>query len=675
MRIALPGLNQRGASPEAALPLWAPSLWRLAYIAVGDDRSATALVAEVLVQAPDSEGAAVRMLVERLPEGWLSWPGAAGPAEWLRLKLRREQADRLLSVLGEWSACERLALGLYLLWDIPRDQLDAWLGTRGMSAAVAELIAHVGDSLDLLNLPDDDLPCASFKTDLLEAHESHAPQPLRLHLLGCHACRAHAAGLRRSMQLVRHALDVFFRQPAPDNLAARAVTLRQTIRQPIYLPTTLLPVLVVVLLMLGLVLRPQAAPTAAQGEHLSLSAADVLDRALDRFASASQHGVFHEQALVGSGEHAMVIERWFDDWRDVRITVRPPTGNQPFFDLSSDGKSWVSYRSTPPVGPADDALVQGDDIKQLLPVLRQLPFVGSFGSMPVDQQSLDVALIAQARRPPPALLGTTQWNDRPAYLLSSKQPDNTRLLLLVDRQSFSLLRAQIVAPNAVAPLTVWQAQVVETLKSAPMGTFEPLSNRTVQRPLNPRHIAPSEATAALASFTPYMRVPIPTALPEAALTSYLHALDGPSFGVLQVYESEWSTLAIVTPRIGFSLFPRKQPEHPFRYGRYATSTSSASQVTMVEFVLDDEPERPNLVYFWHALADEAEREQMLAEMLNSLEVADQTTVDRYAGRFAVWPGQTNTSAVPLPRVDQPAMNQTLTPERRYLRAKFRQAER
>lgn len=96
---------------------------------------------------------------------------------------------------------------------------------------------------------------------------------------------------------------------------------------------------------------------------------------------------------------------------------------------------------------------------------------------------------------------------------------------------------------------------------------------------------------------------------------------------------------------------------------------------MVEFVLDDEPERPNLVYFWHALADEAEREQMLAEMLNSLEVADQTTVDRYAGRFAVWPGQTNTSAVPLPRVDQPAMNQTLTPERRYLRAKFRQAER
>lgn len=88
---------------EPVLPHFAPQLFKLAHIAVGDADTAAVLTADVLALDPPNEVAALRLLVARLPQGWLSWPGAAGPSEWLRLHLRREHADRLLSVLGEWS--------------------------------------------------------------------------------------------------------------------------------------------------------------------------------------------------------------------------------------------------------------------------------------------------------------------------------------------------------------------------------------------------------------------------------------------------------------------------------------------------------------------------------------------------------------------------------------------
>ncbi|HEY0605075.1 MAG TPA: hypothetical protein VGD58_19305, partial [Herpetosiphonaceae bacterium] len=94
-------LRQLPAGPQVeiapSLLANAPQLFKLAHIAVGDADSAAVLTADVLAQAPATEGAALRLLIERLPQGWLSWPGACGPSEWLRLGLRREQADRLLS--------------------------------------------------------------------------------------------------------------------------------------------------------------------------------------------------------------------------------------------------------------------------------------------------------------------------------------------------------------------------------------------------------------------------------------------------------------------------------------------------------------------------------------------------------------------------------------------------
>src|SRR5689334_14125715 len=137
------------------IPPYAAALFRLAHIAVGDPDTAAIMAADVVALEPADERAALQLLIKRLPAGWLSWPGAAGPGEWLRLRLRREQADRLLSVLGEWDPDARIGLGLWLLWDVRRDEVDAWLGTHGMPDHIAEFVGYLGEGLDLVPLPGD----------------------------------------------------------------------------------------------------------------------------------------------------------------------------------------------------------------------------------------------------------------------------------------------------------------------------------------------------------------------------------------------------------------------------------------------------------------------------------------------------------------------------------------
>ncbi len=73
-------------------------------------------------------------------------------------------------------------------------------------------------------------------------------------------------------------------------------------------------------------------------------------------------------------------------------------------------------------------------------------------------------------------------------MLSSIQPDGTRVLLLIDQSSFSLLRAQVIGPTSSTPRTVWQAEVVEEGEDVPAPVFDPVSERVVQRAVNPRQI-------------------------------------------------------------------------------------------------------------------------------------------------------------------------------------------
>lgn len=299
--------------------------------------------------------------------------------------------------------------------------------------------------------------------------------------------------------------------------------------------------------------------------------------------------------------------------------------------------------------------------------------MGSFGGKLVDQQILDVALLGQARRARAALLGSADWHDRPAYLLSSMQPDQTRLLLLIDQSSFSLLRAQIVVPNNSTPRTVWQAEVVEEREGVPAKTFEPVSERVVERAVNPRQILSAIELSRLTDVTTSLNIPIPTSLPEPSLSSQLLVLHGSTPGVWQIYEGRWSTVAIMTPRLRYSLTPSDRQEHRFKQGSYTVSAFDQQQLTLIEFDFDREPVRRSAVYLWHLLADDTERERMLVEILDYLEIANRSNADQYTERFqAPVYAKVRSSALGIDR-DLPMFSHAIIPMQRSIRAKTRLA--
>ncbi|HEX6292866.1 MAG TPA: hypothetical protein VFZ66_27015 [Herpetosiphonaceae bacterium] len=669
--------------PEIAPALLAnaPQLFKLAHIAVGDADSAALLAADVLAQAPANEGTALRMLVERVPQGWLSWPGAAGPSEWLSLGIRREQADRLLSVLGEWDAQERIALALYLLWDVRRDDLDSWLGTSGMAECVGELIGYVGEGLNIVVPGGRSEECAEIAPDLLEAHDPQIGRAIRLHLIGCDACRRRIGGLRRTAELLRKALHIFFRAPLPANFD-QIVQQHRHQRQPLALAYWK-PALAATLLLVALGWWQRAEPQAAALIQPPPRAAELLDRALNRFArQPAQTGVLHERVRVGSGDTTMLLERWYDyrSPQRLRVTVRKPNQAKPVFDLATDGSSWIAYEVDNGFSRPISTLVRNPEIATLMPLLRQLPFVGTFSETPIEQESMDLALLAQAQRGKPTLLGTTQWRGRSAYMLSSVAEGVGRVILTIDRETLSVLEAR-VAPDvdgAASIRRVWEAETVEVLtrEELPPYTFELGTRTTVVSQIDPRQFVIYPVTNLDPSVAVrYSSLPVPEYLPDPTLIAHLRGLNGINAAILQVYEGEWSTLAIVTPRTALRPVPWDRLDHEFTDGRYTIRPFELPQATMAWFVMDDAPYQVMQLYFWHALADDTEREQMVQQILDSLVLVDEHNVGMYRQRFPVESpvGKAGTLSLPQARLRAVPVPPGQAAQRRYYRSKLEQA--
>ena len=95
--------------PAQAAPPWADAVAQLAWFATGD-RDYAMRLARVALHRAAGPGAAVAALQRRLPASWLSWP-SVGPREFLTLRLRAHEAERLVSDLGSWAPEERLLLG------------------------------------------------------------------------------------------------------------------------------------------------------------------------------------------------------------------------------------------------------------------------------------------------------------------------------------------------------------------------------------------------------------------------------------------------------------------------------------------------------------------------------------------------------------------------------------
>lgn len=676
MRIDLATLRQRaaqiwkahqlwsGSAPlpahEPALPAVTPHLFKLAQIAVGDAESAALLTADVLARhldQPDAEDELlVRTLVERLPQGWLSWPSETGPGEWLPLGVRREQADRLLSLLGEWDATERIGLGLYLLWDVRRDDLDSWLGTRGLGERIGERINSVARSLGRITLSDASPACAEIAADLVDANDPQIGRDVRRHTMGCEDCRRRVAGLGQSTQVLRRAINAFFRAKPPAWLPEAVAQQRQVQQQ---LPIRRWHVGLAGAFVLLLLLRswsgaPEASPTQSATSAPRVTPptdARLLERALDRFgADAPASGVLHERIRFRSWDETLVLERWYDysSPQRLRVTIRQPDTTVPILDLSTDGTSRIAYELDRSYRTPSNAQIRDPDTRALMPLLRQLPYTGGLGDLRIDQRHLDLTLLAEARRNGATPLGATIWQGRPAALLSSSAADGSRMLLTLDQATASLLEARIMPDRASASeaRTVWQADLFEVIPRAelPRGVFELSPRKNTLSKINPRQfmlspLANLNMTTALTVGT----LPLPQQLPEPSILAYVRSRDRSYSSMLQIYESQWSSAAIVTPR-QTSADQTRLLSRPFAHGRYALIEHDLPDVTVIEFSMSGAPDRRMRLYLWHGLASDTEREALALTMLDSLVLVDGKHPLASRQRFIPSPGAGRSTA-------------------------------
>lgn len=658
-----------------ATPSYAAPLFRLAHIAVGDADTAAVMVADVVALEPPDERAALRLLLQRLPAGWLSWPGAAGPAEWLRLHLRREQADRVLSVLGEWDPDARIALGLWLLWDVRRDDVDSWMGTQGMDERIAEFVAYMGEGVDLVPLPGDQPSCEEFRAELIDAHERTVGRLVRLHILGCGPCRRRGAGLRDTADLLRLALDAFFRAPFPADFPRLvAIRQRQMRRSPSEILKPALVAVVLLLLYFGVIRKPDV--TAAPAPPPA-TAVELLDRALNRFdAAALGQGVLHERIRVTTDGEPLIIERWFDyaGGHQMRLTAGHAGSGPPLLDLATDGAEQLVYEINADGAPSQHVVVRDKLVRQIAPLLRQLPATGGVGDTLVPQTHLDLTLLGTARSGRPSLLGATSWHGRPAFALVSVTGKHERLLLTIDRATYTLLEARTALDLGVAsaPERIWQAETLEILtrREVPTGTFQ-LGVRATQVPLaDPRQLELRPLGTLAVEQVTRLELPLPEHLPEPPVLAYLRSGRSGS-GVVQIYEGRWSTLLVTAPQLAVPELTGQLDQH-FAGGRFREIAHKQPNTTIVEFALEGAPNDRMRLYFWHAFAAADERAAIVRSVLDGMVLLDATNAARFAERFTARP-----SAVPggfstaLRATVTPVSS---TPERQFYRFKAAQAQ-
>jgi hypothetical protein len=653
------------------LPPYTPRLFKLAHIALGDVDSAATLVAAVLLRAPASEERALQELVLLVPQGWLSWPTTAGPADELRLGLKREQTDRLLSLLGQAEPSTRIGLSLHLFDDVPRDELDSLLGTRGAEAHVEQLIIHIGESLHLIPPPGTQPLCVQLEPELLDAHDPQVGRLVRRHTVGCNACRARADGIERTLHLLRNALDTFFRVPLPADIGQRMTLLQRQQRTQSKKPWVVVPLVLLLLVLAG---RAWASAPDTAAAPPALSASEIVDRALHRWDRHTlRYGVLHERVTIGMDDDARTLERWFDysPPHRMRITVRQPNDVTPLFDLVTDGSQRLAYSMTR-WGEIEQGFVENEQVGDWMPLLQQLPMVGGLGRSPVYQHGTDVLLLARAQRDGPILMGTTWWRDRPAFLVMSVSASSGRTLLTIDRETFALLEGR-VNPRVTGTTTmpsrvVWRVELLEMINrpDVPGHTFRIVRSGEEQPLVNPRQVGlrpgPLLNLDLAVASNP---LPLPKLLPEPSTLAYLRLPNRLSTSVTQVYEAPLSTLIIESPLLPMPRLVRPLREE-FAAGRYEVVDHERENVTILDWTLSQAPQERKRVYLWHALASDEERDQLALRILNSMTLVDASNVHQFRDRFV----QPDPS---IARVERPQF--MIRGGRRFVRHKLEQPER
>ncbi len=538
--------------PPPPVPAFADAIVQLATFATGDGPSALVLARVALHRAPNL-GHAVASLDNILPGHWLSWP-SVGPREWLELDLRANDAERLVAVLGEWSPRDRLLLGVWLLLDVPAEDLEQWLHFPDAKADVMTLLRHVARTLGWVEPVNREPACLALMDALIEADDLQDGRQTRLHLLGCLACQEERTALQQARSLILKAWRLMFRAPRfYGRTVAQTPGQRERSR---WLWRRAVGLALCIVIGFATVRSSDKTPLAPAVAPRPITAQGVIERVLHRWEQGGGTGVTHERYRVLSGAQTLVIERWYD-WtapHRLRVIVRTMDGS-PRLDLVTDGQRRVSYTVETPPFVGRTVSIDSPGVAQLLPLLYQLPVVGPLGSFPGELHNADLALLWAAQQARPRLLGTSRIGGRLAMHLLFTGADHVAVHLLIDQQTAAVLQATRLDPQTGQSLLVWQADLLERLPWA--NELDDSAEHYSNDLLDPRDLF-ARAPSALTVWTVLgraMQVPFPTALPGTPLGAFLHDQDGPSFAVEQVYEgADWS-LILNTSRLAYPNTP------------------------------------------------------------------------------------------------------------------------
>lgn len=608
---------------QADVPHFAPEIVQLATFAIGDLRSALQFAQWALHEAP-REGAAVKKLYQLLPETWLAWP-SVGPREWLTLHLRPTEAERLISVLGEWSPTDRLVLGLHLLLGVPCEQIGQWVPLPGGGERVVELLGHVAHAMGFSTRYELTTACEAVADTLLDAHDPALGRVARLHFLGCAACRDHASGLQQARKLVLATIALLFRRVdwAPSYLAT--LPYQPPVRQPSALQRIVRrTALVVALIVLGFVLGQRPAPastinaSASGATSVQVTAAQVIERALKRWEHGPTREFSYERYRARSGQDTVIIERWYE-WaapHRLGVNVRRADGT-PLLAVTRNGRSHLSYRIH--AGRYTRALqVEHTGVATLTPLLLQLPHVGGIGSFPANGEYWDQTLLWAAQQGKPRLLGTTTFRERKAVRVAFTMPNGDGMYLIIDQATSALLQATRTVSDTQQSEHVWEAEVVQLQRGIPVDPA-PLPTELSDSLPNPRQLllaTPPSNVDVQTVLTRKMPFAVPQQLPGPLIAAYLRDLNNRSLEVAQLYEgTDWSLL-VASPRISYNI-PFRILDQQLGTTAYAVVANTGPQpFSQIEWQLADGSR--GVASLWQGGVDETRRLALLKEIVGSL---------------------------------------------------------
>ncbi len=525
-------------------PAYASTLVQLAFFATGDVDAGQALAASALATTSTPMDA-VRAVARRLPRRTRAWP--ARPVM-ERVEAEAKDSLRLLSTLARWTPRERLALGLYLVGGATRRDIGELVESVRLDERLAALM-EAAAGIEPFPASDENAVCHVFAGSMLDVDEPNLGRNLRLHMLGCVRCTERVAAMRAALRPLRDILERFFPPEPPRYVPGGRILLRRR-RQAARLARLALACLVVFAVTLGIARSSESRAGTSRSGRVAVTAAVLLDRALNRFGSEQRSGVLHERLRMGQGTDALVVERYTDYQAPHRmwLTLHKPGDEALLLDLRTDGDTRLWYRGRNGDDPPTTVSIDNPRIREMQPLLRNLPAVGPFGSFPSARVRADVTLLAAARSFDPTLLGTTMFAGRPAYLLSYvNEQQAERIVLTLDAETATLLRATTASAEAQGSSTLlWEAEIVEVIEPGSAPSFDLPPPAPGDEVPNPRHLLlqPFSNIRLSSLLEQHPVIPMPSELPPDTSLAYLR--DGKLYGIVQVYEGAMATVAIVS---------------------------------------------------------------------------------------------------------------------------------